>query len=62
VGLEKVRMTVEKERLYSTHLYSFVTFSCFKEIIAVYTDDRMKPVNPLHGKNAELLTVEAGGA
>jgi hypothetical protein len=34
----------------------------FREIIAVYSENHMKPINTLCGKNAELLTVKAGGA
>jgi hypothetical protein len=33
----------------------------FKEIIAVYSENHKKPINTVCGKNAELLTDEAGG-
>jgi hypothetical protein len=33
----------------------------FKEIIAVYSENHMKPINTLCGKNAELLIVKEGG-
>jgi hypothetical protein len=32
----------------------------FKEIIAVYSENHMKPINTLCGQNAELLIVKAG--
>jgi hypothetical protein len=31
-----------------------------KEIIAVYSEDHMKPINILTGKNAKLLTIKTG--
>jgi hypothetical protein len=33
----------------------------FKEIIAVYSENHIKPTNRLCGQNAELLNVKAGG-
>jgi hypothetical protein len=33
----------------------------FREIIAVYSENRKKPINILRAQNAELLNVEAGG-
>jgi hypothetical protein len=33
----------------------------FKEILAVYTRNHMKPTNTLCGQNEELLIVKAGG-
>jgi hypothetical protein len=32
----------------------------FKEIIALYSENHMKPVSTLCGQNAELLIVKAG--
>jgi hypothetical protein len=34
----------------------------FKEIIAVYSENHMEPINTLCGQIAELLIVKAGGA
>jgi hypothetical protein len=34
----------------------------FKEIIAVYSEKHMKPINKICGQNAELLIVKAGRA
>jgi hypothetical protein len=34
----------------------------FREIIAVYSENHMKLINPICGQNAELLIVKAGGA
>jgi hypothetical protein len=34
----------------------------FREIIAVYSENHMKPINTLCGQNEELLVVKAGGA
>jgi hypothetical protein len=33
----------------------------FREVIAVYFENRMKPTNTLCGENAELVIVKAGG-
>jgi hypothetical protein len=33
----------------------------FKEIIPVYSENHMKPINTLCGQNTELLIVKAGG-
>jgi hypothetical protein len=33
----------------------------FNEIITVYSENHMKPMNLLCGQNAELLIVKAGG-
>jgi hypothetical protein len=33
----------------------------FKEIIAVYTENRMKHINTPFGQNSDLLFVKAGG-
>jgi hypothetical protein len=33
----------------------------FKEVIAVFSDNHMKPINTLSGRNAELLAVKASG-
>jgi hypothetical protein len=33
----------------------------FREIIVVYSENYTKPINTLHGQNAELLIVKAGG-
>jgi hypothetical protein len=33
----------------------------FEEIIAVYSENRPKPIYTLCGKNTELLAVKAGG-
>jgi hypothetical protein len=33
----------------------------FKEMIAVYIENPMKPINTLCGQNTELLIIEAGG-
>jgi hypothetical protein len=33
----------------------------FEEIIVVYSENHMKPINTLCGQNAELLIVKAGG-
>jgi hypothetical protein len=33
----------------------------FRKIIAVYSENLMKPLNTLNGKNAELFIVKAGG-
>jgi hypothetical protein len=33
----------------------------FKEVIAVYGENHMKPINTLCGQKAELLFVKAGG-
>jgi hypothetical protein len=35
--------------------------NAFKEIIAVYYENHMKPINTLCGQNTELLNVKAGG-
>jgi hypothetical protein len=34
----------------------------FKEIITVYSENHMKPINTLCGQNVELLTAETGVA
>jgi hypothetical protein len=34
----------------------------FKEVIPVYTEKHMKPINTLCGKTAELFIVKIGGA
>jgi hypothetical protein len=34
----------------------------FREIIAVYSENGMKPINTLCGQNAELLNVKVDGA
>jgi hypothetical protein len=33
----------------------------FREIIAVYSENHMKPINTLCGQNAEILIIKAGG-
>jgi hypothetical protein len=33
----------------------------FKEIIAVYSENHIKPMNALSGKNVELLNIKEGG-
>jgi hypothetical protein len=33
----------------------------FKEIIAVYSENHMKPIDTLCGQNTELLIVKVGG-
>jgi hypothetical protein len=33
----------------------------FREIIPVYSENHMKPINTLCGQNAELLNVKVGG-
>jgi hypothetical protein len=33
----------------------------FKELIAVYSKNNMKPTNTLNGQNTGLLIVKAGG-
>jgi hypothetical protein len=35
--------------------------TAFKEIIAVYSEKHMKPVNTLCGQNEELMIVKGGG-
>jgi hypothetical protein len=34
----------------------------FTEIMAVYSENRMKPINPLCEQNAELLNTKSGGS
>jgi hypothetical protein len=36
----------------------FVWLMLFNELVAVYSENCVKPVNLLHGKNAELLFVK----
>jgi hypothetical protein len=33
----------------------------FMEIIAVYSENHKKPINPRYGKNAEFLNFKVGG-
>jgi hypothetical protein len=33
----------------------------FKEIIVVHSENNMKPINTLYVKNAEFLSIKAGG-
>jgi hypothetical protein len=33
----------------------------FKEIVPVYSENHMKPINKLCGKNAELFAAKTGG-
>jgi hypothetical protein len=36
-------------------------FFLFKELIAVYAENRTEPINTLLGQNAELLIIKGGG-
>jgi uracil DNA glycosylase len=52
-----VRTTKKTERNSMTTINWLILF---KEIITVYTENNMKPINMLSGQNAELLIFEAG--
>jgi hypothetical protein len=51
--------TTKKTQHFTVTKISWLTL--FKEIIAVYSESHMKPVNTLCGQNAELLIPKAGG-
>jgi hypothetical protein len=51
--------TAKKTQLFTITNINWLTL--FNGIIAVYSQNHMKPVDALCGQNAELLSIKAGG-